>query len=77
MKKKKLTLNKLTLGYLTDIEQKNVVGGDIGGASNLYVNTVCATPTTYKPSSYLATCPLTATPVESCRTIPYKTCAPA
>jgi hypothetical protein len=72
MKRKKLTLNKLTLGYLTDVEQKGIVGG---AASNVYVNTECATPITYPKTSYLATCPPEVVTKGSCKTAPYATCS--
>ncbi|WP_157255503.1 hypothetical protein [Pedobacter sp. Leaf216] len=40
MKKNKLTLEKLTVGSLTEAEGKKVMGGNSSG-SNLLVNTVC------------------------------------
>lgn len=64
MKRKKLSLDKLVLGSLSETEQANVIGGDdSGGGSVVYVNTVCIQgPTTYPKTSYTATCPFTVPP---------------
>ena len=60
MKRKKLSLDKLVLGSLSDAEQANVIGGDDGGGSVVYVQTVCVMPSLTNPkTSFISTCPLT------------------
>jgi hypothetical protein len=61
MKRKKLSLDKLVLGSLSEAEQANVMGGDDAGTgSATHVNTVCVMPSLTQPkTSYIATCPLT------------------
>jgi hypothetical protein len=59
MKRKKLSLDKLVLGSLSEAEQSNVIGGDDGTGSVVYVNNVCVSNTTYQKTSFTATCPLT------------------
>jgi hypothetical protein len=72
MKRKKLTLNKLTLGYLTDVEQKGILGG---AGSNVYVNNECATPITNQQTSIIVTCGCPSTSSPTCKTLPYSTCS--
>jgi hypothetical protein len=53
MKRKKLSLDKLVLGSLSEAEQSNVIGGDLG---------VGELAITQKSTTILATCPVTLPP---------------
>lgn len=72
MKRKKLTLDRTTLGVLSNAEKKNIVGGSAEASSTMTgANGQCANTVkiTYASTSLLAGCPVTLSPKPTCDSV--------